>query len=301
MIITQLAGGLGNQMFQYALGRYLALHHRTTLKLDLHALLDRRPAPGLVFRDYDLDLFNLPPLARATQWDLAKAQQSRHWRLNALHEKLAKLGLARPLAVRREARKSFDPAVLATPDHSLLQGFWQSYRYFAPIEATIRQDFAFRAPLAGPAADLAHRLGQVEAICVNVRRADFVDNPKSASFHGFVGMDYYARAIEHLRGRGGGGEVFVFSDDVAWCQANLRFPLPTTLVGHEYKGHKFGDYLHLMTRCQHFVIPNSTFGWWAAWLANRPAGVVVVPQQWYADPQANADTVGLLPDHWVRL
>ncbi len=301
MIITQLAGGLGNQMFQYALGRYLSLKHCTLLKLDLHTLLDRQPTPGMVFRDYDLSIFNLPSLAKAHQWDLAKAQLNRRWRLNALQDKLTKLGLSQPLLLVKEKSKSFSAEVMSTPDQAFLQGFWQSYRYFAPIEAIIRQDFTFKTPLLGASAQLADAIRQSQSICLNVRRADFVDNIKSASFHGFVGADYYTRAVAHLHAQLGHAAIFVFSDDVAWCEANLRFPLRTTFVDHTHKGPKFGNYLQLMTLCQHFVIPNSTFGWWAAWLANQSSGHVIVPRQWYADPVANADTVGLLPEHWQRV
>ena len=64
--------------------------------------------------------------------------------------------------------------------------------------------------------------------------------------------------------------LFVFSDDIEWCQENLSFDVPTTFVTHDYKGPKFQYYLHLMCLCDHFIIPNSTFAWWAAWLSNSP-------------------------------
>jgi hypothetical protein len=92
---------------------------------------------------------------------------------------------------------------------------------------------------------------------------------------------------------------FVFSDDMEWCRANLDFIPKATFVGHEHAGPKFGTYLQLMTSCKHFIIPNSTFGWWAAWLSDNSQKVVIVPQEW--SQGGGATTNDIIPAGWIKL
>ena len=54
-----------------------------------------------------------------------------------------------------------------------------------------------------------------------------------------------------------------------------------------------------MTNCKHFIIPNSSFGWWAAWLANFSKKIVVAPKKWFSD--SNINTKDLIPDDWIRI
>ncbi|MEM7514287.1 MAG: alpha-1,2-fucosyltransferase, partial [Bacteroidota bacterium] len=92
--------------------------------------------------------------------------------------------------------------------------------------------------------------------------------------------EYYDKAIAYFQEEVDNPEIFVFSDDIEWCKENLQYKLPLTFVGHEYKGKRFGKYLYLMSLCKHFIIPNSTFGWWAAWLSRNEQKKVVMPKPW---------------------
>jgi hypothetical protein len=93
----------------------------------------------------------------------------------------------------------------------------------------------------------------------------------------------------------------VFSDEIDWCRTNLRIADPVVYVGHEHAGEKFRDYLALMTACQFFVIPNSSFAWWAAWLGQRSDKLVICPRRWFNDTVSEARSSEVVPDGWVRI
>jgi hypothetical protein len=93
--------------------------------------------------------------------------------------------------------------------------------------------------------------------------------------------------------------IFVTSDDLEWCRANLRFNYPVTILGRETKGYKYGEELALMARCKHFLIPNSTFAWWAAWMNPSKDKIVVCPKPWFRDQ--TIDSADLIPSQWIRI
>jgi Glycosyl transferase family 11 len=299
VVIVQLLGGLGNQMFQYALARHLAHVHGLEVVLDLSILLDHRPGTHVVNRDYALDIFQIEA-TRASLWQ--------RWKYNA-H------GAALPIRVLRRLTRaffgndicseksfSFDPQVLsATVPPRYLTGLWQSPRYFEPAADLIRRDFTFRQHLPAEAVEIAGALTNPSSVCLNVRRADYVSDAGTADTLGFVGLDYYREADRYLRQQLGiDPRYFVFSDDLDWCRNELKWlGAHTVFVGHDLAGPKFSHYLQLMSRASHFVIPNSTFAWWAAWLSVSQTKNVIVPRQWFRD--SNMDANDLCPPEWVRL
>ena len=146
---------------------------------------------------------------------------------------------------------------------------------------------------------MAAQMAATDSICVNVRRTDYVTVQSAIETHGFVGKGYYDRGIGQIAPRLKNPHIFVTSDDLEWCRGNLRFEYPTTILGHEYKGYKFGEELTLMARCKHFLIPNSTFAWWAAWLSSSQGKIVVCPKDWFRD--SLIDSSDLMPSEWIRI
>jgi hypothetical protein len=294
-IIVKLMGGMGNQMFQYAFGLYLARKNNSALKFDLHFLLDRTPRANFVFRDYDLDIFMITENERAS---LAESSHFSGQMGNGfMHDLFAR--------VRRKLRKPehildyssrYIPSFRELTGDLYLEGYFQSPYYFQGIDDLLRREFSFREPVLPESQDLKERIVACNSVCLNVRRADFVQENLSANVQGFVGTDYYSRAVAKMKEQVKDIEIFVFSDDISWCENNLRFDVPTTFVDHSHKGKKFGNYLQLMTLCRHYIIPNSTFAWWAAWLSDAPGKKVIVPQRWYVDPKL--DGRDIVPDSW---
>jgi len=292
MVIVRFKGGMGNQMFQYAFGRQLAYDLQADLKFDLTNLLYRNNPPDFVYRKYDLDVFKVtinflhPSGLLSTVFNRRnkKMSQGLRWLL------------MRNYAVLKEPHFHFDPQILpAAKEGVVYDGWWQSPKYFAGVEATIRQEFAFSRSIISESQELLQRIEQCNAICLNVRRTDFlkVDTLNATN------LDYFLRAADFMAQQVGDPHFFIFSDDVAWCRENIKLSFPLEVVGHEHKGYKFGNYLQLMTRCRHFIIPNSSFAWWAAWLNTNPNKQVVAPKNWFTD--ATIDTADLVPESWHRL
>lgn len=296
MVIVQLMGGLGNQMFQYALGKSLAIANNTTLKVDTSVLLDHRSGVHVVNRNYELDIFRLH-VERASSWDI--------WRYNThslsipgkIAGRLYKI-VAGDLTIR-ERHFHFDETIPVMKGDIYLSGTWQSYKYWQN-EKEIRSDFQFNHKLEGSAISLAERIDRVPSVCLHVRRTDYITVKGSKDTMGFIGLDYYVKAIAQLNNMYSGLHYFIFSDDIEWCRENLVFiPAPVTFVSNQYDGAKPSIDLALMSTCKHFIIPNSTFSWWAAWLSGNANKTVIAPQKWMNDK--TLDTKDLIPERWIRL
>ena len=297
MIVVKLQGGLGNQMFQYAAGRELQRRNGGELCLDLTLLLDRFPRKNAVFRDYNLDIFDLQPrltlLSRLAQLLPVPLLYMRAASTLARLQDL--VGLQRYISGPR----NFCPDVLEAGGNVYLDGHWQSAKYFAGSEDLLRRDFRVKQPLSSAAERVAALMASTDSICVNVRRTDYVTVRSAMETHGFVGKDHYNRGIEQIAPRLNAPHIFVTSDDLEWCRANLRFNYPVTILGRETKGYKYGEELALMARCKHFLIPNSTFAWWAAWMNPSKDKIVVCPKPWFRDQ--TIDSADLIPSQWIRI
>lgn len=284
VIAVQLQGGLGNQLFQYAAARRLALKLGVPLALDLGFYRAHN------HRTYELGQFHIEARI-ATAWETA------YWRVQRRLTTITQpLGLAPRIVAERSFE--FDSSILDLPDRAYLTGYWQSYRYFADVATNIRREFVVRAPLSEPDRALLDHMGRCDAICLHVRRGDYVSNSEVRQFHGLCSLDYYHRAVHELAARLGRPELFVFSDDMPWVRRHLGFPLPTTHVEH-HDSSRAPLELRLMSGCQHFVIANSSLSWWAAWLSGYENSIVYAPRQWFTDPAIN--TVDLTPPTWHRI
>lgn len=300
MITVRLKGGMGNQMFQYAFARALAERNRDEVVLDAAPLLDRTPRPNFVYRGYDLDIFNID--APLTLFSRAALQLPVPvlWAGMSVIVTFIKSVFGTQQFVRETV--DFDIESLPRSGNFYLDGAWQSEHYFVLIAPRIRREFTLREPLSPDVQKLAVEIGAGESVCVNVRRGDFVTVARSMKEHGFVGVEYYQKGVDFVIERLKNPHVYVFSDEIDWCRENLTFPsLPVvavTYIGNEYAGKKFGEYLYLMSACKHFVIANSSFAWWAAWLATNPDKVVVASKRWFT---SGAPERGVVPEGWVRV
>ncbi len=292
MIVVELMGGMGNQMFQYAFGRHLAYKLNADLVLDKHFLLDRTPKKNehFVFRNYDLELFNIDVSFLSS--DMSKKYNSLQDRFTKkINQFISRFGT---LKVIDQKTFAFESELLSLKDNCYLKGYWQTEKYFKDIEDVIRRDFTFKLPISANCLPILDRIQKTESVCLNVRRGDFVTNP----VHGALDVSYYRETEQILLEKRTQLTFFVFSDDIDWCREHIELQSPTVFVGHEYAGPKFKDYLNLMINCKHFIIPNSSFAWWAAWLCNNPNKVVIAPQKWFNESEWDSSDV--IPENWLK-
>lgn len=289
MIIMNIKGGLGNQMFQYATGKALALSHNTNLKLDV-SWFDTN-TQGATKRTYDLSYFSLPEDIIATQQDLKSVKKSR------LPSKIIKLLYsAYQNKIVTEKHYHYDPNFWKSPSNAYLTGYWQSFRYFDTFSEYIRKDFEFKPPIDIKNQKLSGSILVTSSVSLHIRRGDYVTNTHTNSFHGTTTFDYYNKAIEYISQQVKNPHIFIFSDDMKWVKENFFLPYPTTYIDHNTIA--FED-MRLMSLCKHNIIANSSFSWWGAWLNQNPEKIVIAPKQWFNDSSIN--TSDLIPNFWIRL
>jgi hypothetical protein len=288
-ILTHLSGGLGNQLFQYALGRHLALRHNVPLKLDTTWFDTDR------LRSYCLTPFNIT----AT---IASADDLRPYRLpprrHPYHRVVnyLKRPFGKPRLVERQFR--FDPSVLEALPPVFLHGYWQSPHYFADIDDIIRSEITIKDPPDPDNADIADQIRQSRAVSIHVRRTDYVTSRKTNRTHGTCDLAYYANAVRHVQKHVTSPRFFVFSDDPQWTRDNLAFDWDAVFVTHNRTDRHHED-LRLMSLCRHHITANSSFSWWGAWLGMHPDQIVIAPKKWFNSPRY--DDRDLVPEHWLRV
>lgn len=301
MIIVKLKGGLGNQMFQYALGRCLAEKNKDKLIFDATQLLDRTPR-NITFRDYGLDIFNIDNKFTF----LSKVSRLIPVPMMILGVSYLITKIKNLLGIQKYINENidkniieFDERILNLNGNIYLDGYWQSEKYFKEIERIIRNDFTFNNQLSKKAQDLAEKIKSSNSVCLCVRRGDYLSSPAANKIHGFIGMEYYNQAVDVIASKIKNPHFFIFSDDDEWCKNNFKLKFPQTIVTNDYLGKKYNDYLHLMTLCNHFIIPNSTFGWWGAWLSLNEEKIIIAPMYWYKNNHFVARD--LLPNYWIKI
>lgn len=291
MITVRLKGGMGNQMFQYAFGRSIATKLQTDLQLDLSSLLDRSKG-DFVYRNYDLDIFNVNPTFTVNPSLLQTIFKIKSSKV----AKLVKNHAASGKSYIKEKHFHLVKEVLEQPtDNALYDGWWQSEKYFSSVADHIRKEFVFIDPIIPKSTALFEKIQTTNAICLNVRRTDFL----KVTALNTTNLDYFLRAAKYMAERIDQPHFYVFSDDIEWSAANIKLDHPTTIVTHDHKGRKYGNYLQLMKACKHYIIPNSSFAWWAIWLNESKEKIVVAPKNWFTD--STFDTADLVPQNWVRL
>lgn len=291
MVIVRLEAGLGNQLFQYAIGRVLTLRDGGSLWLDIG--------------DYSINSFrsfalqNLNVRARVMPRLVA-----------ALFNGEPKYSFPKRMATRlasqvvripaiKDKQSGFDPTVLQN-NSCYLNGFWQASEYFGSALSTLREEFTPRSPLTGLASDLAREMQSENSVAIHVRRGDVAEASESEVPVRPVNMEYYRRAVDLIRGRVSSPKFFVFSDDVKWVEQNWLVDAPIKIASAKITKSAVEDFAAM--RCaKHFIIANSTFSWWPAWLGAAPDKLVVAPADWKATSRMNPGWARDLPaPDWLR-
>lgn len=293
MIIIKIQGGLGNQLFQYALGRNIAYLNNTILKLDIRGYFNQNSIDTP--RKFGLDHFQ-------TKKEIASDLDIKKICSNGIDNSILQSikGLfthSNPPNYFQEKTPNFDPSVLSIPDNSYLNGYWGSEKYFKNIESIIREDLKIKTPLIDKNLKYSEKIASCESVSLHIRRGDYVNNPKTQEFHGNCTLQYYYDAVNLLTSKIENPHFFVFSDDCAWAKHNLKLDFPIFFIDFNGEENDFED-LRLMSLCKSHIIANSTFSWWGAWLSTNNSKIIICPKRWLNKPEVFPN---IYPDSWIRL
>lgn len=297
-------GGLGNQMFQYALGRHLSIKNEVELKLDNSFLLEN--IPNITKRDYELGIFNIKEnFATAEEIKYFKKFGHKAGHINLLFN-MGYLPLPYNFFVANwrkyasERHFHFDPEVLKLSSHVYLEGWWNSEKYFKDIRNTILHDFTIMILPSPKNKESAQEIKKVNSVSLHIRRGDYVTNKSTSDYLGALDIDYYRQAIKIIEDRVKNTHFFVFSDDIEWAKENLPLDRNVTFVDWNNGNTAYED-LRLMSLCKHNIIANSSFSWWGAWLNKNKEKIVIAPERWFKNAKESVNTKDLIPSSWIKI
>ena len=196
------------------------------------------------------------------------------------------------------------------PDNISLNGFFQSWRYFANVKDEIRKDYTFHKGILDPCLEMIEDVE--EPIMLHVRRGDpNLTDPRGfkwsytqcGSMHPVQPVGYYEEALAHFDDD---QPVVVFSDSVDWVKEQEFFSGDRFLISEpedKYADGSFTPYadLCLMSLCSHAIIANSSMSWWGAWLQSNPNKKVIAPKMWFGPDYKDKDTKDLYCPTWIVL
>lgn len=284
MIAVRLIGGLGNQMFQYAAARSLAD------RLGVELVIDTRAFGHYTLHAFGIDRFSIRGrLATPAELSRWPTWMRRPCRL------VQRFGIA--TRWYSEPRFAYDTTWPSLGDNLMLDGYFQSEKYFASIADGLRGDFLPRAPLSAENAAIAGLAREAESVMIHVRRGDYVSNATTLRIHGVCSPAYYEASVAVMRKRLTRPRFFVFSNDMEWAKGNLKLGDDAVYVMGNDKAPEMD--IHLMAQCRHHIIANSSFSWWGAWLGKNEGQVVVAPSPWFNTTKMDARD--LMVDGWQCL
>jgi hypothetical protein len=275
-------------MFQYAIARSIAHTNQTDFKMDVSGF------ETYALREYELGHFSIMEYFANTE-EIQRYKEKKSC-CTAFLEKL--FHNSQDYRYYKEKTFNYDPGVFKLKGNVYLDGYWQTEKYFEDIEEIIKNDFTVKTEPDEKNRELLNQIKNCNAVAVHIRRGDYVMDPQTESILGSCSLDYYRRCVEIIAKRISDPHFFVFSDDPKWTKENIEIDFPTTYIYHNGPNKGYED-LRLMSHCKHFIIANSSFSWWGAWLSDNSDKIVVAPKSWFRKEDNN--TKDLIPEGWLRI
>lgn len=288
MVYTNIHGGLGNQLFQYAIGRSISIKNGVKLKLDISLM-----------NGYDLRTFGLNKFKFSGE--IATLSEVKYYSSNNkyFNKILQSIYSKTPFGGNFYCEQNefvFDPRVMNITK-GYITGYWQSYKYFDAIRSTLLKDLKIKEELNLKNIKVLEKINGSNSVSLHIRRGDYVNNSKNNRLYNVFGIEYYNKAINFINHKVENPYFFVFSDDLEWASENINIDGQVEFVNVNSTINPEFD-LMLMSNCKHNIIANSTFSWWAAYLNENSRKNVIAPNKWMS---TISDLEDLYPSNWIKL
>ncbi len=297
MVIIQLAGGLGNQMFQYALYLQFQNLHKEVKIDDVAGFVEDEK------RDPSLSAFGIT----YQKADPKEIEEMLDASLLFWHRVRRKL-FGRKRKSYFEADKRFKPEIF-TWDDIYLEGYWQTEKYFEAVADQVRAAFDVdRLLMVQQAEDMAkagrtkqqtkvqtylRQITQTQSVSLHIRRGDYLTPENQALFGGICTEAYYKEAVRLMRKQYPGCRFFLFTNDKEWAKERfaddkggrttetaLADGEPADVIVVDLPEGSDHEEFALMSKCKHHILANSSFSWWASYLNQNPGKTVLAPTKW---------------------
>jgi hypothetical protein len=276
MIVVQFLGGLGNQMFEYAL--YYGFQKKgIKSKIDLSVYRKE-----LTHNGYELErIFGVN----------AKYASELERKLWWLYGKLSYVFFKQPYKEKVFQQYLYNPKV-SNIKNGFLKGYWQTEKYFFEIENELRKKFVFPKLTSVQNIEVAQKICNSNSVSLHIRRGDYLSGGRNCC----LPLNYFQQAIEVINKQIENPCYFIFSDNIEWAKENIK-NINATYVDWNKENESYID-MQLMSMCSHNIIANSSFSWWGAWLNNNKNKIVIAPEKWMPDTNTEID---LLPETWIKI
>jgi hypothetical protein len=291
MIIVQLKGGLGNQLFQYAAARAISERQHSEVMLELNTYnqkgLKAHEFYALKYFKINAGIINNSDVELFYSNNIFRKVQRKVMRL---------MGKGKIRQIYEKKQFIFDPKIFMYTGNIYLRGYWQSEKYFKNIEDIIRTELSLNDLLTPKTLEIAEEIRtKNNTVSLHIRRGDYITDAKTYNVLGLCSLDYYKKCVSSLAKELGGLNLYVFSDDLAWVKENLICDYPLYFVDHGDIEYAYED-MYLMSLCEHNIIANSSFSWWGAWLNKNKDKIVFAPQKWIVN--AKTTDLDIIPETW---
>lgn len=260
--VVRISDGLGNQMFQYAFA--YALSKRTGAEVLIDPLFW-----GTSLRKYQLEEFQVTNTKRLVSrvWDYVLGFGPRNGRRfkDGYRQYLIR---KKYQLVQEKQIMHYDDSVWSQTESCFYMGFWQTPLYFEAYYDELKREFTRKKGLSAKAVEYQTRIRERVSVALHIRRTDYVRQEGNVTLK----FDFYEEALQRMQMQIGDFQLYVFTDDKQFVKENFRL--------REYvlvDGVCDLDEFELMRQCNHHIIANSTFSWWAAYLGENKGGIVYAP------------------------
>lgn len=290
MIIVKIAGGLGNQMFQYASAKSMAKRLNKELYIDLGH-----------YDKYDDRTFKLKEIFNIDDTVLSykdiplvyKIYKNRYINFIIRKSKM-NIGLKNKFIYQKHF--DIDRRLIENDNKNnfYLDGYWQNEEYFVEYDDYIRNKFKLKCEIRKEVLDKINEINTDNSVSVHIRRGDYM-NIKNIELYGICPIEYYKNSIKYIADKISEPKFYFFSDDIDWVKENLNIEYECEFIDGRYDDF---EELYMMSKCKHNIIANSSFSWWGAWLNTNPDKIIIAPKKWTNRLNTSEQ---ILPKNWIKM
>jgi hypothetical protein len=293
-------GGLGNQLFQFIIGYILAKKNNIKLRLDIER-----------FNSYNrkFELNNFPNIKKMKipiikNYNLIKIFFLFFYPKILKILKILKIFNILNSFIPLEKEKLEESPFIFNKNllnkkffrNTTISGFFQSEKYFVNYKKEVLNLFKFPLSNNKVISNYLNIVKKTNSIAIHIRRGDYITNSNARRFHGILPYSYYKNALRQIKSKVSKPTIFIFSDDIESVKKNFLFLNDEKCI-FVYTNSSIQD-LHIMSNCKYFIIANSSFSWWGAWLSNYKKKIVYSPKKWVREKILTKD---ILPRNWKKI
>lgn len=285
-IVMVYMGGLGNQLFQYALAKYLIAKGKNVIAdiIDYSKVYSRS--------------FELMNVVQDGEFQFASEEICEYYKMK---ESIAKIEgsdekyffLEPDIAEYKKYKVSEEWGRI---NRGIVMGYFQTYFFADEVRESLLDCIKFHKIKGCGIRQLAEKIRKGNSVSIHVRRGDYIKE-KERRLDGICSREYYESAVAEIRKKVKNPKFYIFSDDIAWCRENIRVEDAFYFDGEEEENYLDWYDMYLMSICGHNIIANSSFSWWGAWLNQNPEKIVIAPRKW----DNFCELENLCPPDWMRL